>query len=561
MSKALASIDLNSLMVGAESNRYITTIDGTGIKIADKKSVNQNYVKIDSTGMEIYSGTTTATKVAELKSYITLGSRASSSTTGTGSIAIGTSVIASGIHSYAEGYHTTASGNYSHAEGWYTIASGAYSHAEGRSGQNEGEDLIASGIGSHAEGDCTRATGIASHAGGQYSQANGNYSFTHGSNTIASSAFQAVFGKYNEEVSDAMFIIGNGTDNSNRSNLMTVGNNSIIIGKSSAAHTTLDANGQRFYAADGTTQLANIGYGEGTAQSGTATAPYYTFGTRGHNWIGNYSVSEGNSTDASSFASHSEGYQTLADSNYAHAEGYGTTSSGQASHAEGRDTTASDLYAHAEGFSTTASGKQSHAEGDSTTASGENSHAQNLGTTAAYDNQTVIGKYNDNKSGNIFEIGYGTSGTPTNVFEVDTSGNVEAAGDITDGGGNVLSDKLDASALADYVTEQASSGNWRYRKWHSGRVEAWFNDSITMSATTAQGNLYRRSATLAIPSGIFTISPGVIVGSQTSDNTIVSVKGSASSATSIAITDYRTNQLASTQSRAIRVYAWQNPTS
>lgn len=311
------------------------------------------------------------------------------------------------------------------------------------------------------------------------------------------------------------------------------------------------------------TQIANLGYGQGyNTQGQLVDAPYYTLGTRGHNWIGNYSVSEGNSTDASSFASHSEGYQTLADNNYAHAEGYGSTSSGQASHAEGRDTTAGALYAHAEGFNTTASGKQSHAEGDSTTASGENSHAQNLGTTAAYDNQTVIGKYNDNKSGNIFEIGYGTLGTPANVFEVDTSGNIEAAGDITDGGGNVLSNKADLSAVitpVDYVIEQAPSGNWRYRKWHSGRVEAWFNNSITMSATTAQGNLYRRSATLAIPSGIFTIAPCVIVGSQTSDNTIVSVKGSASSATSISITDYRTNQNSSTQSRAIRVYAWQNP--
>lgn len=178
--------------------------------------------------------------------------------------------------------------------------------------------------------------------------------------------------------------------------------------------------------------------------------------------------------------------------------------------------------------------------------------------------QTVVGKYNeeDTNSDYAFIVGKGASNSSrSNAMEVDWLGNIKAAGDITDGGGNVLSNKIDASTLADYVIEQDSDGSWRYRKWHSGKIEAWFNDSITMSATTQQGNLYRRSATLAIPSGIFSITPGVIAGSQQSDNTIVSVKASASSPTSIAITDYRTNQNSSTQARAVRIYAWQNPTS
>lgn len=245
--------------------------------------------------------------------------------------------------------------------------------------------------------------------------------------------------------------------------LATFGANGAQIGQNASGktRTEISTNGMQIIQnASGTdTQIANLGYGQGyNTQGQLVDAPYYTLGTRGHNWIGNYSVSEGNSTDASSFASHSEGYQTLADNNYAHAEGYGSTSSGQASHAEGRDTTAGALYAHAEGFNTTASGKQSHAEGDSTTASGENSHAQNLGTTAAYDNQTVIGKYNDNKSGNIFEIGYGTSGTPTNVFEVDTSGNVEAAGEITDGNSRSFGNLI-TTALKTFSSNSWAKGN------------------------------------------------------------------------------------------------------
>lgn len=50
---------------------------------------------------------------------------------GTGSSAIGCSVIASGDYSHAEGNSTTASGISSHAEGDYTTASGMFSHAEG----------------------------------------------------------------------------------------------------------------------------------------------------------------------------------------------------------------------------------------------------------------------------------------------------------------------------------------------------------------------------------------------------------------------------------------------
>jgi hypothetical protein len=298
-------------------------------------------------------------------------------------------------------------------------------------------------------------------------------------------------------------------------------------------------------------QIANLGYGQGyNAQGQLVDAPFYTLGTRSSgSAVGNYSTAEG--------------YNAIASRSYAHAEGDATHAVEHAAHAEGAATTASGKVSHAEGVNTTASGDYSHAEGYDAIADGDYSHAQNHGTEAGYEAQTAIGKYNDNKSANAFEIGNGTSSASSNALEVTWAGDLTVAGEITDGGGNVLSNKADLSAVitpVDYVIEQAPSGNWRYRKWHSGRVEAWFNDSITMSATTAQGNnLYRRSATLAIPSGIFTIAPGVIVGSQTSDNTIVSVKGSASSATSISITDYRTNQNSSTQSRAIRVYAWQNP--
>lgn len=144
---------------------------------------------------------------------------------------------------------------------------------------------------------------------------------------------------------------------------------------------------------------------------------------------GSTSHAEGNGTTASGDYSHAEGDGNTASGNYSHAEGGGstgsTTASGNCSHAEGWNTTASDDYSHAEGGSTTASGIGSHAEGWNTEASGNYSHAQNSGTIAGYNYQSAIGRYNDNKSNNLFEIGYGSSDSSRkNVFEVDTDGNI-----------------------------------------------------------------------------------------------------------------------------------------
>ena len=66
------------------------------------------------------------------------------------------------------------------------------------------------------------------------------------------------------------------------------------------------------------------------------------------------------------------------------------------------------------------------------------------GLTASEDYQYVIGKYNDNKTNNIVEIGYGeNSNNKSNILEIDKSGNVITTGDIEDGQGNVLSEKQD----------------------------------------------------------------------------------------------------------------------
>lgn len=108
-----------------------------------------------------------------------------------------------GLCSTATGYYTQASGDRSHSEGTYTNASGDSSHAEGGV-------TSAIGTGSHAEGRFTKASGDSSHA--------------EGVGTSAASDNQHVSGKYNIEDQNNTYaeIIGNGTNNNNRSNARTL---------------------------------------------------------------------------------------------------------------------------------------------------------------------------------------------------------------------------------------------------------------------------------------------------------------------------------------------------
>ena len=156
-------------------------------QIKTKKYLNNKYLKKD----------------VAIRNSITIGTRQDGNIIGKYSFSNGIGTIASGEASHAEGSWSTASGDYSHVEGNSTTASGDYSHAEGNS-------TTASGYASHSEGDNTVASGNQSHAEGY--------------NTISSSESQHVQGKYNIEDKDNKYahIVGNGSNNSTRSNAHTL---------------------------------------------------------------------------------------------------------------------------------------------------------------------------------------------------------------------------------------------------------------------------------------------------------------------------------------------------
>lgn len=123
-----------------------------------------------------------------------------------------TDIIISG--SLGNGYIPVITGTQSHAEGYNSTSIGNYSHAEGAG-------TTSTGVSSHAEGSSTNAIGQSSHAEGQFSISSGSYSHAEGYYTYAKGTHQHVQGKYNATSSVAgAFILGNGSDDANRSNLI-----------------------------------------------------------------------------------------------------------------------------------------------------------------------------------------------------------------------------------------------------------------------------------------------------------------------------------------------------
>lgn len=224
------------------------------------------------------------------------------------------------------------------------------------------------------------------------------------------------------------------------------------VGVGTESHSVIDANGQRFYATDGTTLLANIGYGEGNTEDGTATAPYYTFGTRAmatevYSTSKSYKVGDivlypdeygeafvcrkdtSGTWDSLRWQkligafSHTNGRVLVASGSTSQAEGLRSKAIGNDSHAEGSQTIALGYASHAEGFKTIAREEYSHAGGYKSEASGDYSFAHGLGVVANGQGSVAFGKYNKTNYPYLFSVGCGTDENHRdNAFALDEYG-------------------------------------------------------------------------------------------------------------------------------------------
>lgn len=405
MAQQTGSIDLKATKKAHDdakkvATNYLTDIDNAGLMVHPEGD-NTTGWKISSALELLKSG------VTYIKAWLA-GTNSDTPTVQIGRDDAGHSVIdENGMRIYGgAGTELLATIGYGESVGttgatsdnpYFTFGSRQANSVIGAYSQTQGVSHEASGYASHAEGYGCQAMGNFSHAEGNMSIAYGPHSHAEGFGTDAHGAYSHAEGSVTEAIG-------------------------------------------LYSHAEGDASVANGAYShaEGGAVTGSS---------------GSYAHAEGGG-HANGVSSHAEGGAT-ANAPYSHAENDGTAS-GPRSHAEGNATTdvggdyahaegggtASDEYAHAEGLATTASGKRAHAEGLNTTASGYNSHAQNIGTKAASDNQTAIGKYNIEDANDDFAliVGNGTADDArSNALTVDWNGNVEAAGDVTDGSGNTLS--------------------------------------------------------------------------------------------------------------------------
>lgn len=389
-----------------------------------------------------------------------------------------------GYASHAEGQNTIASGDYSHAEGYKNRAEGGSSHAEGSNTQAllyashaEGSYTVASEEYAHAEGYGTIASGYASHAEGHYTTASGNYSHAEGSYTIAKGDYQHVQGQYNISSSaQSAFIVGNGTSDSNRSNLIFASGSQVQITGSAKITGSLDVTGSLSNGLS-STATGNYSHAEGRTTSAGTTKGYladsilagvitlsssYSNATSSFS-VGDYLVLDDrpysyyfgiltskitsvtytapntvitlvdnsiNTEDPPAIVynitkpdSNSVGNITYG-GNYSHAEGLNTRAIGDYSHAEGISTFAIGDYTHAEGSSTISVGASSHAEGLGTIASGQYQHVQGLYNIASLESAAFIhgnGTLDNNRSNLIYAAGN----------QVQITGSLNVSGSIT----------------------------------------------------------------------------------------------------------------------------------
>lgn len=114
------------------------------------------------------------------------------------------------------------------------------------------------------------------------------------------------------------------------------------------------------------------------------------------------------------------------------------------------------------------------------------------------------------------------------------------------------------SMILDFVVDENPSGAWWYRKWKSGKIEAWMNASISCSSTTGSGNVWVSTWSTDIPSAIgFSQAPQMIIGVNADADHVFSATGAASSATAISGKAWRKDQSDGYNVR-LSIYAWGN---
>ncbi len=511
---------------------------------------------------------------------------------GKGSFASGSQTIASGEYSNALGQTTTASGNYSIAVGSGTTASGDNSASIGINTTASGFSSVALGSGSIASqggsiamgigsdalssnaialGGGATASGEASVAIGQATNASGNYSISIGFGSKAEALNSVALGRHNigggdpENISstDPIFEIGNGTNDTNRSNALTILRNGTITApsfdiseitdnKALITKEYLEANGSSSSGLEAIDEGNGIGWrlknfnpdffgniGENATDLSTSDGTDASQGAIGFasacfNWM----------NTASGFGASAFGNLTTASGTLSIAAGFGSVASGESSFAIGASA-ASGRYSFAANFATFAGGENSFSANRETSSIGENSSSFGEFTRAESLNSFAIGYYNIG-GGNptnpvntdpLFEIGNGTSSNRSNALTVYKSGVVNindayslppfdgSSGQtlITDGNGEVRwqTISIEPGTFTDVTTFGTNYGPLGGNVYEEPRYYIE-NNRVYIEGTVqkSSGTPTAGDVLFTLPAGFRPVKQRIFTGTQDGNNTV-----------------------------------------
>ncbi|WP_298423457.1 hypothetical protein [uncultured Kordia sp.] len=292
---------------------------------------------------------------------------------------------------------------------WNDANRGLYSFAGGRNN-------TANGVASTAFGVNNQVAGSNALVLGSQNTVNGSNSLVAGSGNISSNQInaQTVLGKWNEVETDALLIIGNGSNDATRKNILSVKSDGNIIANDLAV-------------ADITQPNALVTKAYVDANSGTVSTGLEQLDEgNGNGWrlIGQDANNYGNiGFNAVDFSTSTISSTVLGTSgNYAAAFGLNTRASGNRSFASGHDTQATGLISTAMGLDSEASGSYATALGWDTTASGVASTALGDDTIASGTGSTALGSFNVDDSNAKFMVGNGSLSNRNTAFKIMNSG-------------------------------------------------------------------------------------------------------------------------------------------
>jgi hypothetical protein len=404
-------------------------------------------------------------------------------------------------------------------------ATGGNSFAAGLNAQ-------AIGIFSKAIGSYTNAVGTNSSAIGNYANSRGDYSMALGDNIVAQSFKSFALGTYNVISGTAnawietepLLVIGNGIDNANRSNALTVLKNGTITApsfdvseitdpKALITKEYADAN----YSTNNTVSSASNTGGTNSQSSGLEAIDEgngigwrlkgrdpNNYGNIGLNAV-DLSLSNGTSTShgAKGENSISLGIRTLASGTASTAMGLSTIALGDYSIAMGENTKALSAYSFASGLNTEASGNGAMAMGLSASATNANSIAIGVNTLASGLKSIAIG--HGIKSVGESSTAMGTSTIASGKYSTVMGNGTKASGENSTATGN----KTEAIGESSFTSGSETKATKKYATAMGYLTEATGENATAIGhKTSASGIAAIAMGSEAIASGTGSIALG-----------------------------------------------------